>query len=616
MIITELHRLYERLRDAGTLPPYGYSLEKVTGCIVLKPDGSVFAVRDERRDEETGKKGKTVKRPSLLDVPQPPRRTSGIKAGFLCDSAGYLFGTAEGKADRALDQFAASRERHEAVLNDVDHPWARAVLAFFRSWTPGVTPEMSDPEILSGWLVFRMINDDDYVHDSPEIQAAWERAMEADAVGAVTGQCLATGEMDQPIAPTHPAVKGVPGAQMAGAALVSFNAGAYESYGKAQNLNAPVSARVAHGYTSALNHLLSQRGKRHLVIGPVSVVFWTDRPTQFESDFAAAARPEFSAEDETRAEAVRSALQRLAQGRKAMPPDEQGARFFVLGLSPNAARLAVRFWSSDRLGVMADRVAEHLSDIRLVRQWDWQPEFPSLWALAMETKVKYRGDGDNAKPDPNDEGLAKLYGDLLRAMLSGGSYPASVLAVLLDRIRADQVVNHPRVALIKAVLTRRARLAGDGRTEDLQADGIQEEGNNLVGLDESRTDPGYRLGRLFAVLERIQQAAAEGRDLNATIRDKHIGSASATPRASFPFLLDLAQKHLKKVRGSKAGLARVLDTRLAEIQEPLTGFPATLSLEERGLFFLGYYHERAHRKSDKAADAEPSDAAETLSDPE
>ena len=429
----------------------------------------------------------------------------------------------------------------------------------------------------------------------------------ADEAAAVTGQCLATGERDQPIAPTHPAVKGVPGAQTAGAALISFNAGAYESYGKTQNFNAPVSTRVAHGYTAALNHLLSQRGERHIVIGPVSVVFWTERPTRFEADFGRAfARPEATAEDESRAEAIRTALERLAQGKDAIPPEEAGARFFVLGLSPNAARLAVRFWSSDSLDVMADRVARHLSDIDLVRQWDWQPRYPSVWALAMETKVKYRGDGDHAKPDLNDEGLAKLHADLLRAVLTGGPYPASLLSVLLDRIRADRVVNHPRLAMIKALLVRQAR----------HADPTLQEGNNLVSLDENRQDIGYRLGRLFAVLERIQQAAADGRDLNATIRDKHVGSASATPRASFPYLLELAQKHLKKVRRDKPGLARLLDTRLAEIQDSMTGFPATLDLEQRGLFFLGYYHERAYRKADKPADAEPSDLADLLSVPE
>ncbi|MBP2316280.1 type I-C CRISPR-associated protein Cas8c/Csd1 [Azospirillum soli] len=608
MIVTELFRYYERLRDAGELPPYGFSAEKVTGCVVLHPDGGVFTVEDMRQDVTVGKK--TVQRPSLLDVPQPPRRTVAILPGFLCDSAAYLFGVADGsKRARALEQFAASRARHETVLAGIDHPAARAVLDFFRTWEPGREPPASDPEVLSGWLVFRLRNEEDFVHDLPDIRAAWERTLLAEEEGAVTGQCLATGEEGQPIARIHPAVKGVPGAQTAGAALVSFNDDAYTSYGKTQNFNAPMSTRVAHGYTAALNHLLAQRGKRHIVVGEVSVLFWTDRPTRFEEDVGLVfGRPDAQTEDSGLAEEIRAALDRLAKGRDGVFPEDRSARFFVLGLSGNAARVAVRFWVADGLGAMADRLADHFRDLDLVTQWDNQPRRPTVWALANETKAKYRRDGDHARPDPNDKGLAKLQGDLLRAVLSGGPYPASLLAVLLDRIRADHTINHPRMALLKAVLVRRRRLAGLGQ-----------EGESLVSLDPNRTDIGYRLGRLFAVLERIQQAAADGRDLNATIRDKYIGSASSTPRSAFPFLLDLTQKHLKKVRGGKPGLARVLDVALQDIQEPLTGFPATLDLEQRGLFFLGYYHERADRKAgkavpdtglDTAASVEPTPASE------
>lgn len=592
MIVAELFRYYERLRDAGELPPYGFSNEKVTGCVVLKPDGAGPIVTDLREDVSVGKK--TVKRPSLLDVPQPPKRTVAILPGFLCDNAAYLFGWAEGdKRARALEQFAASRARHEAVLEGIGHPAAHAVLAFFRTWEPGRSPEVSDPEILAGWLVFRLHGEHDFVHDVPEIRAAWERTLLAEEEGAVTGQCLATGETEQPIARIHPAVKGVPGAQSSGAALVSFNDDAYTSYGKTQNFNAPMSTRAAHGYTAALNHLLAQRGERHMVVGDVSVVFWTDRPTRFEEDvglvFGRADRPE----DADTLNEVGAALDRLAKGRHGVMPEELDARFFVLGLSGNAARLAVRFWVADGLGVMADRLAQHFRDLDLITQWENQPRHPTIWALANETKAKYRRDGDHARPDPNDKGLAKLQGDLLRAVLAGTRYPESLLAVLLDRLRADRTVNHPRMALLKAVLVRRRRT---------NMAGIAEEGESLVSLDPNRTDPGYRLGRLFAVLERIQQAAADGRDLNATIRDKHIGAASSTPRAAFPFLLDLAQKHLKKVRGGRPKLARVLDVALQEIQEPMTGFPATLDLEQRGLFFLGYYHERADRKTGKAVE--------------
>ena len=590
MIVTELFRHYERLRDAGALPPYGFSREKVTGCVVLHPDGGVLTVEDMRRDVAVGKT--LVKRPLLIDVPQPPRRTVAILPGFLCDSAAYLFGVGEaGKQARALEQFAASRARHEAVLAGIAHPAARAVLGLFRSWEPGQRPPASDPESLAGWLVFRLCNDEDFVHTLPEIRAAWDRTLRAEEAAAASGQCLVTGEQGQPIARIHPAVKGVPGAQTAGAALVSFNDDAYTSYGKTQNFNAPMSTRVAHGYTAALNQLLAQRGTRHIVIGEVSVLFWTDRPTRFEEDAGLVfGRPEERTEEGDLVEENRAALDRLATGRDGLLPEEVGARVFVLGLSGNAARLAVRFWVADGLGALADRLAHHFQDLELIPQWDNQPRRPTVWTLADETKAKYRRDGGHARPEATDRGLAKLQGDLLRAVLGGGAYPASLLAVLFDRIRADHTINHPRMALLKAVLVRRRRLAGLGQ-----------EGESLVSLDPTRTDPGYRLGRLFAVLERIQRVAADGRDLTVTIRDTHIGAASSRPRAAFPILLDLAQRHLKTVRSSKPGLARVLDLAMQDIQEPLTGFPPILDLEQRGLFFLGYYHERAARKTGKAA---------------
>ncbi len=595
MIVTELFRQYERLRDAGKLPPYGFSREKVTGCVVLHPDGGVLSVEDMRQDVAIGKT--LVKRPLLVDVPQPPRRTVAIQPGFLCDSAAYLFGVAEaGKRARALEQFAASRARHEAVLAGITHPAVRAVLDFFRSWAPGHAPPTPEPEILAGWLVFRLGNEEEFVHDLPEIRAAWERTLLVGEAGAATGQCLATGEEGQPIARIHPAIKGVPGAQAAGAALVSFNDDAYASYGKTQNFNAPISTRAAHGYTAALNHLLAQRGKRHIVIGAVSVLFWTDRPTRFEDDVGLVfGRPEEKTEDGELAHESRAALDRLAQGRDGLLPQEVGARFFVLGLSGNAARLAVRFWVADGLGAIADRLARHFQDMDLITPWDTLPPRPTIWTLVNETKTKRRRDGDHARPDPNDRGLAKLQGDLLRAVLGGGAYPASLLAVLLDRIRADHTVNHPRMALLKAVLVRRRRLAGLGQ-----------EGKGLVSLDPTCTDPGYRLGRLFAVLERVQQAAAGGRDLKVTIRDTHIGAASTTPRAVFPALLDLARKRLGTVRRTKPGLARVLDSALQDIQGPLPGFPPTLELEQRALFFLGHHHERADRKTGKGPGADPA----------
>lgn len=607
MILDELYRRYARLRDAGELPAFGYSVEKVTGAVVLYPDGDV-RVRDMRRQAPgKGKSAKPVLRPAQVTVPQPPRRTVKVLPGFLCDTAGYLFGLAEdGKQARGLECFEASRNRHEAVLAGIDHPAASAVLAFFRSWTPGAIPPDTDPNLLSGWLYLELAGEGP-IHAVPEIRAAWEKAAGGDEEVPV-GQCLVTGEEGVPIARIHPAVKGVPGAQTAGAALVSFNGAAYESYGRTQNYNAPVSLAAAHGYTAALNDLLGRRGERHLVIGDVSIVFWTDRPSVMEEDFGLAltAAPPARAEDEDVVRGLQERLARIARGRAAYPLAEHATPFFVLGLSPNAARLSVRFWAQGTLGEMADRVAQHLADIDLVTEWPWEMRHPSIRLLADETRIKYGRTAKEARPDPNDKGLAKLQGDLLRAVLTGGAYPLSLLSVLLDRMRADHVVNHRRMALVKAVLLRRARLAGGTGHEERDC---------LVSLDENRTDAGYLLGCLFALLERLQQQAADGRELNATIRDKYIGSASATPRNVFPHLLRLAQAHLKRVRNTpKSTTGHFIDSRIERIQNTLTDYPATLGLEQRGLFFLGYYHQRRALWTKRAPDGEAGADAEAMTD--
>jgi CRISPR-associated protein Cas5d len=215
-------------------------------------------------------------------VPQPPKRTVGIAAGFLCDNAGYLLGhDAKNNASRAADQFAAARHLHETVLGNVDNSTAATILTFFRSWDPSkAAVVLSDQEMATGWLVLRDAQSGRYFHEMPPIRAAWERHWAM--IDAPHGQCLITGRGNEPISLVHPAIKGIPGAQTAGAALVSFNCDAFTSYGKAQNLNAPVGIGAAFAYTTALNHLLRPDSRRKLRIGDTSIVVWAERATPAE----------------------------------------------------------------------------------------------------------------------------------------------------------------------------------------------------------------------------------------------------------------------------------------------------------------------------------------------
>ena len=109
-----------------------------------------------------------------------------------------------------------------------------------------------------------------------------------------------------------------------------------------------------------------------------------------------------------------------------------------------------------------------------------------------------------------------------------------------------------------------------------------------MALDVTNTNPGYRLGRLFAVLEKIQEEASPG--INATIRDRFYGSASGTPVAAFPHLMKLKNHHLAKLenRGRAVNLEKIV----GEIMDGLDDFPTHLSLQDQGRFAVGYYHQR------------------------
>lgn len=603
MILSALDAYYRRVAgSADGPPPYGFDVAKVVGAVHLDADGGFLGLLPLREQDAKGKD-----RPRLMTVPRPPQRTVAIAPGFLCDNAGYLLGhDGKGKPERALAQFQACRELHERLLGPVDHPIARAILGFFATWQPEqATERLADwADLLAGWLVFHVRDQEDaFAHDVPALRDAW--AAEVDAGGsALLGQCLVTGRQEVPLARLHPSIKGVAGAQSSGASLVSFNIDAAVSYGKEQSFNAPVAEGTAAGYAAALNHLLRRDLGQARTIGDTTVVVWAEKhsagetliPDMLDPVLLMIAEDKASEADKARAQQVRDALDRVVAGHvPAALEQDQGVRFYVLGLAPNAARLSVRFWLSDTLDHLLEAIRCHQKDLELETDYPSRPRYPSLWALVSETRAKDR-DG-KAIGGESSKTLHKLYGDLSAAALRGGPYPASLIPVLLARFRADGHVTHPRVALMKAILTRRWRLDQLDRQE------------LKMSLDETRTETGYILGRLFAVLERLQQAA-HGDGLNTTIRDKFTASASATPGAVFPYLLKLGGAHFKKARRERKGLAHALDRHVADLNDRLTGFPATLSVEDQGLFFVGYYQQRqalwAKRATGTEAETEPT----------
>lgn len=594
MILAALADYYQRLLsdpESGVAAP-GYSQEKIGYVITLSADGNVVAVDDEH--DSTGKK----RIPKPLSVPQPEKRTVAVKSNFLWDKTSYALGVSA-SSKRSEQEHAAFKALHRKALSDNDDPGLQALVAFLDTWSPAQFPEhphfsRHGEAFLDTNLVFRLDGDEGYLHERPATRAVWER-LQGQGGDAMRGMCLVSGEQ-APLARLHPAIKGVNGAQSSGASIVSFNLDAFTSYGKKQGENAPVSEQVTFAYTTALNHLLRRdtRNRQRLQIGDTTVVFWA----QAKNDMQAAAAEDLIADflrgdeaddptigDGQATQRLHGALEQVRQTRPLRELDtalDDEARIFVLGLAPNASRLSIRFWETQTLAGFARRLADHYRDLELQPPAWKRPPTPQY--LALQVAPVY---GENGKPKAEDVSPL-LAGELARAILGGTRYPRSLLASLVMRFRADGQIKPLRVALCKSVLTREARLAKQpGMTPT--------KGEPPMSLDTGNTDPGYLLGRLFSSLENLQRAAL-GAQVNATIRDRFYGAASATPASIFPVLLRNAQNHLGKLRRDKAGLAVNLEKEIGQIIDALPPhFPRSLPIEEQGRFAIGYYHQTQAR---------------------
>ncbi|WP_198971531.1 type I-C CRISPR-associated protein Cas8c/Csd1 [Xylophilus sp. ASV27] len=601
MILQALNNYYQRLlaRDEPGLSPFGYSPEKISYEILLAPDGAVAQVNSIH--DTSGKKPV----PRILNVPQPEKRTVGIKSNFLWDKTSYVLGVSA-TSKRADKEHEAFKALHRECLAGQTDPGLKAFLAFLDAWTPERFKEAHfREEMLDANFVFRLDGERAFLHERPAAQAVRARLLgtQDGEAGAAAGLCLVTGEV-LPLARLHPAIKGVNGAQSSGASIVSFNLEALSSYGKSQGENAPVSEQAAFAYTTVLNHLLrrGEHNRQRLQIGDASVVFWAETDDAQQAEAAEFLLEQFlspKSDDEQEAAKLRRVLEDVAQGRPRPlqsfdPKLDPGTRMFVLGLSPNASRLSIRFWQSDTLEVFARRAAEHAEDLR-IEPLPWKTA-PSAWRLALATAPSREGRSKSEDVSP------QLAGELMRAILSGARYPHSLLTNVVMRMRADGDVSGVRVALCKGILARDRRLGVKAYDEEVP-----------VSLDVQSTNPGYRLGRLFAVLERAQRSALGGQ-VNATIRDRYYGAASATPASVFPVLLRNTQNHIGKLRKDKPGLANSLEKDIRDIVDGLgERFPRSLRMEDQGRFAIGYYHQAQARPA-KAEGAEADDTTDSDSD--
>ena len=570
MILQALNRLFEDLVREGKLSRPGWSPAKISYALCLDKTGELTYVVPLLREEQTGKK--TQLRPALINLPAPVKRASNIASNFLWDNSGYLLGVDEkGKPERSRSCFRACAELHHRLLDGVDCSAARAILSFFDTWQPEKAqehPALADcwEELMKGGnLIFRV--DGGYAQEDPRIRSAWDSYY-----GNIQGekqQCLVTGKPDVAEA-VHPAVKGVAGAQSSGAALVSFNAPAFCSYGKEQSLNAPVGKYAAFAYTAALNYLLSDRENVHR-IGDTTVVCWAEGAEPQYSQFAGLSLFGDGLPDSLSDDDLHAALNKLAQG---LPCEElkldPNRPFYILGLAPNAARLSVRFFYRNSFGALMRNVNDHHERMRIVGN---RYVITPLWALLRETVNLNTTD---KAPSP------VLTGAVARAIFTGSVYPASLLEAIMLRIRAEREITPGRAAILKAYYLKNPN-------EQCPKEVL------TVSLNENSTNIPYTLGRLFAVYEAVQESANPG--INATIKDKYYNSAGATPAVIFSVLDSLCQKHLRKL---EAGLRISYDRQIGQIKNVLgESYPVRLSLPEQGSFNLGYYHQKQFRYTKK-----------------
>lgn len=577
MILQALVDYYEALSIQGAISSPGWGPAKVSFALYLHDSGALEQAVCVKTEQLKGKK--TVLLPQTMQLPALVKRSSGIDANFLCDNSGYLLGVdAKGNPQRSRDCFSACKALHEQVLTDADSPAAQALLAFFQTWEPDKAlehPALQEhlEELLSGAnLVFRYGGT--YLQDDPAIRQAWQAHYNADG-GGPEMTCLVTGETG-PVAQLHPSIKGVQGAQSSGASLVSFNAPSLESYGHEQGENAPTGKYAAFAYGTALNHLLSDW--QHVYhMGDTTVICWAKGgasayQTLFGGAFFAAPVP-YSNED------LQKMVSDLCQGTPVLFEESRldpQTEFYILGLSPNAARLSVRFFLRNSFGSFLRNIQAHQQRLAIVHpSWDTFENLP-LWKLLDET---VNHNSLNKSPIPN------LAGETLRSILNNTRYPATLLNGVTLRIRAEQEITRGRAAIIKAYYLKHPH-------PDIPEEVL------IVSLNPESTNVPYALGRLFSVLEAIQQTANPG--INATIKDKYFNAASSTPATIFPILGNLAQKHLKKLKGSNVGLCVFYEKQLSELADLIgESYPTRMNLPQQGSFQLGYYHQTAARYQKK-----------------
>jgi CRISPR-associated protein Csd1 len=563
-MIASLIEYYDRLLAVGDerVAPEGKSWQSVGYAVVLELDGTLFEIEDRRQEvypaaTKANPNPKSYRANRKMILPGLGGRTSGISANLLWDKAEYLFAYSGGRPGEA---FTAFREKHLALEKEISASEFSAVCRFVEKWKPGSLKKQQKDLIdrcgmCSG--IFQIRGQQHYVHELPEVEVYLQReraAAEADNRPLV--QSSVSGKWVKPTLKHQLQVKGVKGANTKGAALISYNFRATESYEMEHAGHAPMSESESFKMHSALNVLTSTQ---RVYIDDTTLLYWTDAPPAKASlaeqllGFALGKK----AEDDSLKAQLNSALRAIAKG--GMPAsDESGTRFWLLGLKGAKGRISVRFFHQSTFGELYERIREHFSALKTERMYELEPEFPNIWDLLKATVRKGK---NGQKADPIASGMAD---DLARAIFEGTDYPQSIYAAVLRRVQVEGKVGYLRAAIINAVLKK----------------------NYKMSNDQIETAASFWLGKLLALHINVQARATGNTTSNI------FGAAVATPATVFPRLARMSHVYLDKLRrdGSE-GLAYTFERQIAELRSQIGEYPIRLTLREQGLFDAGYYRQ-------------------------
>lgn len=565
MILKALYDYYQR--SGEEVAPLGLEYKQIGFIIVLDKDGHFLRFEDRRLDKKSAQQFLVMKSVG---------RSSAPVANYLYDNSQYVFGYSDkGGLDSMRKYFDTFKSKVAEIYGMYSENKAiQAVYAFYQQEPSAMVEAMQQDALWDDiaknlnkkYSTFSFLIDGD-----TEIVASKRDLMNlATPEDTVEGKlCLVTGKHSKTVEVTTATM--IPGSQ-ATAKLVAFqvNSG-YDSYGKTKGNNAPISEDAEFAYTTALNHMLRPDSHNKFMVGNRTFLFWASSASQAakeseDSLFALLGRPETDDDNPNRRiELVRSTFMAIYNGKLSAEKDDT---FYILGLAPNSARIAVVYWSEMPLRDFAGVISRHFEDMEMVDIRKEKKPYVGLHSILGS--VTLGGKSSDAIPNMPDA--------VVKSIFQGLPYPISLFQACIRRVRAEQSINVVRAAIMKAYLNR----LNDNNHKNIES-----------MLDKENNNQGYLCGRLFAVLENLQYAANK----QDSIRSSYMNAASSTPAAVFSTILKLSNSHYGKLSKENKGLAVFFDNQKKEIMAMIQDFPTTLDLGDQGRFFLGYYHQKCYREN-------------------